>query len=34
MDMTKLPNPKTWLVPVIGDNGFYQGVKNDRLIKA
>jgi len=34
MDMTKLPNPKTWLVPVIGDNSFYQGVKNDRLIKA
>jgi len=34
MDMTKLPNPKTWLVPVIGDNSFYQGVKNDRLIAA
>ena len=33
-DMTKLPNPKTWLVPVIGDNLFYQGVKNDRLIAA
>ena len=34
MDMTKLPNPPTWLVPVIGDNTFYQEVKNDRLIKA
>jgi L-ascorbate metabolism protein UlaG (beta-lactamase superfamily) len=34
MDMTKLPNPDTWLVPVIGDNTFYQGVKNDRLIAA
>jgi len=34
MDMTKLPNPDTWLVPVIGDNSFYQKVKNDRLIKA
>jgi L-ascorbate metabolism protein UlaG (beta-lactamase superfamily) len=33
-DMTKLPNPATWLVPVIGDNSFYQGVKNDRLIAA
>ncbi len=33
-DMTKLPNPDTWLVPVIGDNSFYQGVKNDRLIAA
>jgi L-ascorbate metabolism protein UlaG (beta-lactamase superfamily) len=34
MDMTKLPNPDTWLVPVIGDNSFYQNLKNDRLIKA
>ena len=34
MDMTKLPNPDTWLIPVIGDNTFYQGVKNDRLIAA
>ena len=34
MDMTKLPNPATWLVPVIGDNTFYQGVKNDRIIAA
>jgi hypothetical protein len=34
MDMTKLPNPDTWLVPVIGDNTFYHGVKNDRLIAA
>ena len=34
MDMTKLPNPPTWLVPVIGDNTFYHEVKNDRLIKA
>jgi len=32
--MTKLPNPETWLVPVVGDNSFYQGVKNDRLIAA
>ncbi len=34
MDMTKRPNPDTWLVPVIGDNSFYQKVKNDRIIKA
>ena len=34
MDMTKLPNPATWLVPVTGDNTFYQGVKNDRLMAA
>ena len=32
--LTKLPNPDTWLVPVIGDNTFYHGVKNDRIIAA